>query len=447
VTIMLLPVRNTFVKWWRSLTLGLFILIISSFMVFFNSFAAAVRRNAESAVINAFTGDIQVRSNGSREVDMAAQYNSDWDAIQPIPASTVQTVKKAASIALPGSVIHGLARRSVSIEYDGQKQESMLIGIGDDFVDYRKAFVLATGRYIGPGARNEILLTEELAARFKIEVGDRVTVSTKNRYGLNAHAVLTVSGIGNFFVLSLFSYSAAYADIGTVRDLVRLGPEEVTDLVLYSSGQTNREADALRLVRELSLHGLKAVRADTGPKKSAELKVRSLAEIKTLYKKDAGVKISTSNDMGKTFQAMGDIVSSAFAVFLSFLMLVVFILITNLVFMMGFERFRDIGTLRAIGMRRGVILGLFLGEISFTAVVSSILGIGMGALAVLWAGRGIESPFDFLDFIMGETLSLRLDIANCAAIFLIIMAFTLAASFYPAQRACSIKPAQALRGA
>jgi ABC-type lipoprotein release transport system permease subunit len=444
---MLLPVKNALVKWWRSLTLGLFILIISSCMVLFNSFAAAVRRNAESAVINAFAGDIQVRSEGSRESDMVTQYNSDWDAIEPIPASAVPAVEQAAVNSLPRSVIHGLARRSVSIKYGDRKQDAMLIGIDDDFVDYRTAFPLVKGRYIGPGARDEILLTEELATLYKIDVGDRVTVFTKNRYGLNAHAELTVCGIGNFLVLSLFSYSAAYTGIGTVRDLVRLGPDEVTDLVLYLRGQADPEAEARKLVNELSLHGLKATRAGAAPVKSADLRIQSISEIKNQFKKDTGVKVSTSKDMGKTYQGMGDIVSAALNLFLSILLLVVFILITNLVFMTGFERFREIGTLRAIGISRGLILALFLGEIAFTAAVFSALGIGVGALAVAWAGRSIESPFGFLDYIMGKTLSLRLDIPNCAAIFLILMGFTLAASFFPAHRACSIKPARALRGA
>jgi ABC-type lipoprotein release transport system permease subunit len=46
---------------------------------------------------------------------------------------------------------------------------------------------------------------------------------------------------------------------------------------------------------------------------------------------------------------------------------------------------------------------------------------------------------------MGKTLTLEPDLSSIGINLLIIMIFSLAASFYPAWKACSIDPAQAIR--
>jgi ABC-type lipoprotein release transport system permease subunit len=442
---LILPLKNAYVKWWRSLTLGVFILIIASCMVLFNSFTRAVTKNSESAVVNSVTGHIQIRSDRCRESDMVAQYNQGWDALDPLPAPTVAVVKKAEEEVIPGAALHELVRQSVSLTRGTQKEDTMLIGLEPDSQNYHKSFTLSAGRYLQPGQSHEVLITEELAGRFSLGIGSRLSAVTKNRYGLNAQTELTVVGIGNFLILSLFSYAGAYTDIDTIRQLIALAPNEATDLVVYADNVPRYDQRAARLVDAIARTGVKAALTKGMRVKTQDLAVQSLAEIKENWETPGGVLVSTYEEMGKVYQGIGSVASAALAVLVGFLFVIVFIMIMNLVFMMGFERFREIGTLRAIGFSRGRILALFLSEISFVAGVCAFLGIASGAALVGLAGKGIQSPFPFLDFLMGKTVTLELNGPYCVLVFLIIVGFAVAASLYPAYKACSLKPAAAIR--
>jgi putative ABC transport system permease protein len=103
------------------------------------------------------------------------------------------------------------------------------------------------------------------------------------------------------------------------------------------------------------------------------------------------------------------------------------------------ERRQQIGVLRAIGFRRGMVQAVFLIESSFIALTSIVVGTILGlVLAENIVRDSAKQP-------SWSNLTLVVPWTSFAVIFLIVYVVALAATFAPAVRASRIRPAEALR--
>ena len=125
---------------------------------------------------------------------------------------------------------------------------------------------------------------------------------------------------------------------------------------------------------------------------------------------------------------------------------IVMIGITNTFRMVMYERIREIGTMRAIGVQRGEIRSLFLYEAFFLALGGAVAGIilalfSMNILSLI--DFGMDSPA-FLIMRNGH-LSFFLPPLRALANIAIISLLTLLAAYFPAKAAARMEPATALR--
>jgi putative ABC transport system permease protein len=103
------------------------------------------------------------------------------------------------------------------------------------------------------------------------------------------------------------------------------------------------------------------------------------------------------------------------------------------------ERRQQIGVLRAIGFRRGMVQAVFLIESSFIALTSIVVGTILGlVLADNIIRDSAKQP-------SWDNLTLVVPWTTFALIFLVVYLVALAATFAPAVRASRIRPAEALR--
>ncbi|MCL6590117.1 MAG: FtsX-like permease family protein [Firmicutes bacterium] len=438
--------KSAAVKWWRSLTLGFLILAAAFIIISAGSFITAIRHKVENVIIRGVTGHIQIRSENSREGDMVEQYNKGWDAIQPMNPITVAAIQKLLHLKFPQVETALLIRRSGFLTNLEKKEATMLIGIEPGAKQYKDAFLLKEGRYLNSkNGAAEILLTEEQAASFHVKTGDMITITTKNQYGLNARLDLKVAGIGNFIMLSLFSYKACYLSNEAMRKLLHLGPGSATDIILFTGNPGQTFAIIRNLSRELSAAKIDNTITAGEMLKSSELKITEF-DVKEDLTSNRKVKISSYTEMGLSFKSIGDTMSVMLNLLVLFLMIIVSVLIVNLVYLMGLERYREIGTMRALGFSRNQVARIFIGEILSISLLFGVLGSMLSAGLTYFLGRaGIPSPIPAMDFIMGKSLSLELDLVQVPITLGVITCFSLAASLYPAYQACSMDPAQTLR--
>jgi putative ABC transport system permease protein len=435
--------KNATKTWWRSLTLGAFIFAIAFVMVLFGSFGSAVKDRVDNVIVRGLTGHVQVRSDKSLEQDMVEQYGAGWDDIAVLPAATVGTVSRIVKAAAPDARLTQRVRRSVSLSHGSKREQSLLIGTEAGAGPSPDSFIMAGGRVPGAGGEREILLTQEQANNLKAAVGDLIQVVTRNTEGRIAKLDFTVCGIGDFVMLSMFGYKACFTDISAARELFGVHPDEATDLLVFLPDGSAAEEVARRLAAASVAAGVPAVRVG---ELVASGEISSDEGLLPGQKKPEKIRISTWQDMGKAFRGVGNAISVSLTMLVVFLMLIVSILIVNLVSLMGIERYREIGTLRAIGYPRGLVIRLFMTEIMTVATLAMAAGTLAGVLLVLLLGRtGIPSPVPALEFVMGKVIYPALSAGGVVLIMGIIWLFAFCASLAPALRACSLRPADTLR--
>jgi putative ABC transport system permease protein len=103
------------------------------------------------------------------------------------------------------------------------------------------------------------------------------------------------------------------------------------------------------------------------------------------------------------------------------------------------ERRQQIGVLRAIGFRRGMVQAVFLIESSFIALTSIVAGTLLGLVLAENIVRDTQKQPSW------ENLTLVVPWGTFGLIFLVVYVVSLAATLAPALRASRIRPAEALR--
>jgi len=110
--------------------------------------------------------------------------------------------------------------------------------------------------------------------------------------------------------------------------------------------------------------------------------------------------------------------------------------VANTMIMNVYERTREIGTLRALGWRRRMILGMMLRESLLLSLLSGVAGVLMGVGLCALAGSapmvGSLLQPSFSPQMFGEAIGLALLLGGLGGI-------------YPAWRASRLSPAEALR--
>ena len=116
----------------------------------------------------------------------------------------------------------------------------------------------------------------------------------------------------------------------------------------------------------------------------------------------------------------------------------------NIMIVSLIERTREIGILKALGMKSRTVLAIFLCESVIIGVIGAIVGIFSGwTLAVVVAGLfSGGGPF-------GEGAGLTITPILAPDVFLLALVFGIGVSvifaLYPAWRASKLKPVEALR--
>ncbi|MCM2266299.1 MAG: ABC transporter permease [Elusimicrobiales bacterium] len=159
------------------------------------------------------------------------------------------------------------------------------------------------------------------------------------------------------------------------------------------------------------------------------------ADVSTMYE--------TASDILKLEGVLNLITLSAVLV----LFFIILLGVVNTLRMTIRERTKEIGTVRAIGMRAEDVRNTFLLETFFLTLFSSAAGVALGFLAMSLISvpefHPQDNPLGML-LVNGRVYFLT-TFWNTAGSVLLIMGIALATAWFPARRAAAMSPAQALR--
>jgi putative ABC transport system permease protein len=271
-------------------------------------------------------------------------------------------------------------------------------------------------------------------------VGDLVLAQLETITGQQNVGEFVVAAIT--FDPGLLSTVSAYANLDVVNELLDLPPDGHMRLSIMLEDVRSMERFADKFSRILEENGRSLF-----PRQTPSL---SLGLFDTAPRTETweGIRyqVSTLGDyLSQLNQTIGILNLLGWGI-LIVLLVIIMTGITNTYRMIMFERTREIGTMRALGMQRYGVKRLFLFEAAllgiFGALVGMAAGFGIMGIAHLYQFR-LDSPL-FLFLSAGRmrfSVPLWQLMLNSGAVVLLCIAGALA----PASRAAALEPGSALR--
>jgi ABC-type antimicrobial peptide transport system permease subunit len=197
----------------------------------------------------------------------------------------------------------------------------------------------------------------------------------------------------------------------------------------------------------IPLEYVRRFNADYGAKQKQVYKMAYVTTAKASDVAAVGAAIEAMGfEVDKTKKTVGGVLTIATLLLTMFSVLIVALAAVNIAhtfFMVIYERRREIGVMRSVGATRGDIRALILGEAACIGAVSGTAGIFLGwvgSRAVNLAAARFIPPFPYKP---EEFFMLTPGIAAGALVFAVAFCFIGAA--FPATRAATMDPAEALR--
>jgi putative ABC transport system permease protein len=310
----------------------------------------------------------------------------------------------------------------------------------ETFLPERLAF--KSGGMVGMKAKEGLIVSEPIAKRLNAEIGDRILVQMKTYTGQQNVGEFAIAGIT--VDPGILGSMAGYANKSYVNELLNLGPNDYQTLGFYLPSLAGMDKYGTVLYDDLRKN------MQVFDRTAADKNENFVRAMMTQAKKETwtGTKyrVYTLNDMLAQVQQIVNVLNSASLVILLILFFIIMVGISNTFRIIMYERIREIGTMRSIGMQREEVRSLFLYEATFLALGGVIVGLFlallvMGIVALL--NFGLDSPLFII--LKNGHMTFKLHFIRTAVNILIVAALTLVAAFVPARNAARLDPAVALR--
>ena len=348
------------------------------------------------------SGHLQIRAASYDEnkvsldwKDLVASPQQVIDQLKAIPQVTVATPRLFAT----GILTLGENSRGVKvIGIDPSSSASQIFRQG-----------LLSGDFLTPDDREGILIGKPLADKFKLNVGDQISLLVNTSNGDVSTQLFTVRGI---YTTNTTGYDESTVFMPLVKAQTITGAQDHASTIFVML-QNRDQADAVAAAL-----------------KSPDYQVLTWRTMNQL--------IVTTEDF-----------ANAFMYFIYLIVLgITATVVTNTLIMAVFERTREIGVLSAIGMKGRRIMLQFLTEGGLIAIGGVIGGLILGALVVAYFSRfGISiASARVTGILMRDTIYADPTLQDTVALTIVTFVVTLIASVYPAVLAAQMEPIEALHG-
>ncbi len=390
---------------WRSRRRTLVTVSAMSFalwtMILYSGLMSWYLRDMEATIVDLEVGDLQVHALDYRDDPSLHTRIDDAEAL-------LQQLRAAGYRATARLLAHGLAAA------DESSAGVAFFGI-DVPSDAQVSLVhehLLEGSWLDPADSHGVVLGRRLARMLAVDPGEEIVVLSQGTDGAMAADLFNVRGI-----------------------LENVGPE-VDRGGVFMPAATFREL----FVLPTGVHQIVVRRpADTELDVAAEA-VRAAA---------SGLDVRTWRDLMPTLASFMDSARGALVMMVVIVYVAIAVLVLNAMLMTVFERIRELGVLKALGVSPGGILGLMFAEMVIVTAMAIALGVALGAPTLHYlATEGFELTSLAGTSVMGVAMSSTWHADMSAETFavpigVLILIVTLATS-YPALKAAFIDPVRAI---
>jgi len=398
-----LAYRNFFRNTRRSLISGISVAIAIAVVIFAHSYLKGITHSIMDNVVQLVSGHVRITT---REYERRERM---------LPLSEAVEVTPDFMRALNRDEISAVGPR---IKFGVMLGEGDLTipALGYGVVPSIERVILKLDKRIVKGGFLEegdqaVILGRELARRLGKRIGDSLTIITRTAYDSPTGMNLVVKGI---YATGLGGIDRAvfYMPLKKVREMLDL-EGRATEIVILLSDREKAPAVARAIRREFP--GLSV----------------------TSYQENPLLKQVNVNE-------------SVFMVFYFIILLVACSTIANTMLMVVFERQREIGMLKALGMGNGPVLAMLIVESGLIGISGSLAGCLVGALCSYWLKyRGINltliSSAASADIPFGPMIYLAPTPAMILTAFLLGLLASTVVAYLPVRRVTKLDPARSLR--
>jgi putative ABC transport system permease protein len=397
-----------------------------------NSFTAGFVENVQENFSHFFAGHVFLtgyeKSPSGRLITVIREDDVLIEAIESLENLPLQYLSRRSS--LEGTLI-----------FEGESIHQEVVG-----VNWQEEGFLSERLILREGSMEQVLvdpralvLNEKMAARLNVEIGDTLLVQLQTVTGQQnvGELILAATSVDTGF----FSAVSAYAHRSHVNRLLNISEDEYISLGLFLKDMLlmEREAQALSgaLEEKLSL-----VPRFSGPRGFQEQRNQLLEE----QWEGTRYQLFTIGDFLKPLNQIASTLNTVGLVVVLILFVIIMVGVTNTFRMIIYERTREIGTMRSLGLQRGGVRGLFLLEALLLSLGGALVGLiaaFLVALILSLINFGMDNQFFII--LKNGHLFFKVLPAQIAGNIAVIGVLTLLAALIPASRAAKLDPAHALR--
>jgi putative ABC transport system permease protein len=331
----------------------------------------------------------------------------------PQPQEVIDTVLRAEP-----RLAAGLSRLMVGalLSSGDVSMEGLLIGIDARArASVYPALELREGRFFQPGEKG-ILLNRGVARKLGVKPGDSVVALGTTADGRLSGIRLAVTGIWKVRGLEAYEWGSCFTTLESVQELLDAGDAAGVIVFRQRDGQAGSTPIAASVTAALAKAGVAA-------------------------------RAYTWEDVGGPF--IGGMIVTRFVGGILHVVLAIIAAagVLNTALMSVFERTREIGTIRAIGTRRGRVVSLFLLEGLLLGLLGAIGGGLLGAGLIQWfANHGIPAFSEAQRYSYGgDYLYPTVYWPDLVTVPGMMVVVSVLAALGPALMAARLRPAEALR--
>lgn len=441
-----IAIRNVRRQRRRALLLGGAIAVSFCAMTLMEGLTGGMARSLRANVEAGYVGELYVSGEEWRQGGSPLErLRSSGAALRAIEAAGLPVEAIVPKSGAEAQIVYG--GRSARVAVAGISWEGRRSAIGSP--------ALASGSLDAMADEDGIVLPAAVAERLGVVAGETVLVKASTVTGQANVAEFTVAATtaakdgGELF-------QAAYARIEAVNSLIGLPREGAQQLNVFLEGEPDLEAAAVRLLSALQAAGETVVSrepAAAGDDEESGLPGGKGGPLSALFGGgDSGeawtgtrYSVATLDDYASQFLSiLGTIRAVSVVVFLALLSIAA-AGIVNTFRMILIERTKEIGAMRAMGMRARDVERLFVLEALVISVLGSLAGLAAAAATMVLASLPRFGGGQFALFLSGGRLAFSASPASILAYLALVAGVSALAARGPARGAARLKPVDALR--
>lgn len=446
--IFLIAFRNLIQAWRRTAFLGSALSLVTLLLIMLMALSQGISENVVSAATILSTGHINVAgfyktrpSDVAPLVTDAAKLRAVVERTAPGVDYIVSRHRGFARVVSPTRSLQSLLA-GVDIAEEPQLLRVLQLAPESEYKEGGSPDVIR-GDLAKLGDANSIVLFATQAKTLEVGVGDQLTLRTQALQGGAANTVdVTIVAVTRD--IGLLSNFSAFVPRQVVLDLYQLKPDTTGAIQIYLKDIDSAPAAMATLRDGLEQEGYQLL--------EYQKDTPYFAKFETVGGEDwVGQRLDLTlwQDEVSFLQYILTALDTVSVSLVTILVVIIAIGIMNAMWISVRKRTQEIGTVRAIGMRRSGVLAMFMAEALLLGLLSTTLGAILGLL-VSWGinAAHIRVPVDAMRAILlSDTFYLAVSAERLVGAVLGLTLFTVISALWPSIRASQLQPVEAIHSA